>query len=63
MALAKTLLLLALLLVVTAPRPAEPIRVLESLVKLGDNSEDAISGARLRDDRRVNIRDITLCIR
>ncbi len=57
--------MLILLLLAMVPEEVLAIRVFESLVKLGqdDSGGDSISGAKLIDDRRINITDITLCIR
>ncbi len=54
-----------LLLVVTLDVGVLSIRVLESLVELGDKREGvAVSGARLRDEgRRVRMTDFTICTR
>ena len=32
-------------------------------IRLGDSDPDAISGARLLDERMVKVTDLTLCIR
>ncbi len=51
------------LLITTAASQLEAIRVLKSRIKVGSHDPDEISGARLLDERRIKVRDVTFCIR
>ena len=41
----------------------DSFKVLKSQIKVGSFNESMVSGARLLDERRLKVKDITLCIR